>query len=109
MRITKSLLQRIIREERARLHEGFDAHAYFRAISQHAGGAAMATAIDELREEWMKMGDADPDMAMRPGGLAGWERQVDAALGSLTEQISNAVSEVEEGLINGDYAPRRRV
>lgn len=106
MRITRTQLQRIIREERARLREGFDPQ---QLMSIGAGGAAMTTAIDELRGDWMMMGEADPDMAMRPGGLAGWEEQVDAALGSLAEQIVNAVNEVEEGLINGDYAPRRRV
>ena len=106
MKITKAQLQRIIREEKARLqskrlNESFNSEQILR---MGTGGAAMATAIDELRGEWMGLGQADPDMAMRPVGNAGWEMQVDEAISSLVEQIMNAVDEVEEGLINGDYA-----
>lgn len=106
MKITKTQLQRIIREERARLrgrrlNESFNSEQLMR---MGTGGAAMATAVDELRGDWMGLGQADPDMAMRPGGHAGWELQVDEAISSLVEQIMNAVDEVEEGLINGDYA-----
>lgn len=106
MRITQAQLRRIIREERSRLREGFDPQ---QLMGMGAGGAAMATAIDEIRGEWMMIGEADPDMALRPGGNAGWEQQVDEAIGSLAEQVMNAVNEVEEGLINGDYALRGRV
>lgn len=106
MRITQAQLRRIIREERARLREEFDPE---QLRGMGAGGAAMQTAINEIRGEWMMIGEADPDMAMRPGGYAGWEQQVNEAISSLTEQIMNTVNEVEDGLINGDFAIRVRV
>jgi len=103
MRITEQQLRRIIREERARLrgrrlNESFNSEQLMR---MGTGGAAMATAVDDLRGDWMGLGQADP---AQPVDHAGWELQVDEAISSLVEQIMNAVDEVEEGLINGDYA-----
>jgi len=105
MRITKSQLQRIIREEKARiraskLNEGLESENLMR---MGAGGAAMQTALDEIRQDWYGMYD-EGDPSMVGVGLTGWQAQVDSAVESLAEKIVNAFEEVDEGLVNGDYA-----
>ena len=101
MRITKSQLQKIIREEKARIQaKKLNENDMMRLGT---GGAAMQTALDEIRKDWYGMHDeGDPSMAAV--GLAGWQAQVDSAVESLAEQIINAFEEVDEGLVNGDYA-----
>lgn len=101
MRITKSQLQKIIREEKARIQaKKLNENDMMRLGT---GDAAMQTALDEIRQDWYGMyGESDPSMAAV--GLAGWQAQVDSAVESLAEQIINAFEEVDEGLVNGDYA-----
>ena len=100
MRITKSQLQKIIREEKARLqakklHEND-------IMSLGAGGTTMQMALDEIRQSWYGIFSAD-DPSMEAVGLSGWHAQVDAAVDSLAEQFVNTFEEVDEALMNGDY------
>jgi hypothetical protein len=100
MKISKSQLQKIIREEKARVQaKKLNENDMMRLGT---AGAAMQTALDEIRQDWYGMYD-EGDPSMIGVGLAGWQAQVDSAVESLAEQIVNAFEEVDEGLVNGDY------
>lgn len=112
MKITKRQLQRIIKEERAKLlRESIgDTMKY-----QDAYEAAAMQIADMFVEDMMKLYDEEPDSFARPGPSGGmtmpdrgdWEQQVVYAAQEietgLSYAMSSALERIESQLHNGDY------
>lgn len=77
------------------------------------GGGIIYDALQELKIEWLELGDEDPsvmanaeELGIDPGKL--WALQVEPAIAELESRWAEAYNEVQEKLINGDFFPRTK-
>ena len=106
MKITKSQLRRIIREEKARVlaetMTGTDM-----ALTDHTE-KTMANFVNAVEADLRAMYDRNVSKIADRYSQDAWEEQVERAVGDLYNKITDAAVEVEDKIMIGGYTGKSR-